>query len=197
MINKLIIIFVLLLLNSCTFKTFDTKNSKIKWYDDDQYITGNANSITVESDDTFGVLADTKVVFDTPRVGINTSITELPPTALTVGGAISGSGNLYIDGGVHTTLQTFSDGDTSPSVFTGRIFKTANTRDTNITTFHNGTAGQIITVLINDAYTDFIAGTKLKLYRNLDWNNSAQNDSITFACIDGTKWIEITRSDNT
>jgi len=32
MINKLLIVFVLLLLNSCTFKAFDAKNSTIKWY---------------------------------------------------------------------------------------------------------------------------------------------------------------------
>ncbi len=97
-------------------------------------------------------------------------------------------------------IQTFTAGDTSPSVAKGHIFKTANTlrAQSDITTFDDGTDGQQITILIQDAFTDFSVGAKtnpLKLSGNADWTSCTTNDSITFI-YDGTNWIEISRSDN-
>ena len=98
-------------------------------------------------------------------------------------------------------IQTFTAGDTSPSVAKGHIFKTANTARgaADITTFDDGTEGQQITILIQDAHTDFSVGAKvnpLKLSGNVDWTSCTTNDSITFI-YDGTNWVEISRSDNT
>jgi len=98
-------------------------------------------------------------------------------------------------------IQSLPVGDTSPTVQSGSIFKTANTARAaaDITTFDDGTEGQEITILIQDAYTDFSVGAKanpLKLSGNADWTSCTTNDSITFI-YDGTSWIEVSRSDNT
>ena len=44
---------------------------KITWVDDTQYISGNTTGITIESDDTLQVNADTSVTFTTPQTTIN------------------------------------------------------------------------------------------------------------------------------
>ena len=94
-------------------------------------------------------------------------------------------------------IRTFTSRDTTPSVVGGSIFKTANDRTTAITTFDNGTEGQQITILINDANTDFTHDSRfLVLNGAANWTAATTNDSITFV-YNGSKWIETNRSDNT
>ena len=94
-------------------------------------------------------------------------------------------------------IDTFADGDTTPDVRLSTIFKTANTGATTITGFDNGTAGQIIYIIHNDNNTNYSDGTNLQLFRGLDLTTHQTNDTITFICVDGTKWVEQSRSDNT
>jgi hypothetical protein len=131
--------------------------------------------------------------------------------ALTVEGEISSSdgiyktkasehkfeGNISSSGATIYNVKQFADGDTTPNVSSGTMFKTANSTNCDITGFDNGSAGQIIYILIQDNNTDFSDGTNLQLYRGLDHDSAQINDTITFACVDGTKWVELGRSDNT
>ena len=84
---------------------------------------------------------------------------------------------------------TFTDGDTSPSVgVPNKLFKTANTAATTISTFDDGYVGQEITIAFTDANTtiDFTASS-LKGNAGVDWTPAA-NDCMR--CIyDGTDWF--------
>ncbi len=96
---------------------------------------------------------------------------------------------------VTSTIGIFSDGDATPDISTGNIFKTANTSSTIITMFDSGTVGQEIKVIFGDSNTtmDF-TGTNLKGNGGGDWN-PAQGDHV--ACVfDGTDWY-CNISDNT
>lgn len=85
-------------------------------------------------------------------------------------------------------IETFADGDTTPSVATpNALFKTSNTGATTITDLDDGYSGQIVTVLFGDANTtvDFTA-SGLVGNGGADWT-PAVNDSMR--CIyDGTDW---------
>ena len=158
---------------------------------------------------------DTKMIIKTDgSVGIGTA----SPTSklqvdgdLTVDSHITASGN--ISGSVTSDLQhggatihhihTFTNGDDTPDVSGGTIFKTNGTNPALgggnshvITTFDGGTAGQIIHVLIEDAFTDFTNGTNLKLFRGINATSLTTNDIISFVCEDGTVWREMNRQDN-
>lgn len=84
-------------------------------------------------------------------------------------------------------IVSFASTDTTPSVATGDVFKTANASATTITTFDDGHVGQRIEVIIGDANTtiDF-SGTTLKGNAGADLT-AGQGDSL--ACVyDGTNW---------
>ena len=67
----------------------------------------------------------------------------------------------------------------------------------NDTNFDDGTTGQKITILINDANTDFTHHARaLNLNGATNWTTSATGDTIEFI-YDGDKWYETNRSDNT
>lgn len=91
---------------------------------------------------------------------------------------------------------TFTDGDATPSVAHGNVFKTGNTGATSITGLDGGTAGQIVTIIVYDNNTDFTDGTNFNLFRSLDWTTAVKNDVLVMVCIDGTKWTSINRMDN-
>ena len=113
---------------------------------------------------------------------------------------ISGSSNTDLSYGGATShgVKTFSAGDTTPDVSNGTVFLTNNSLvgTTTITGFDNGTAGQIIHVILNDTNTDFTNGTNLKLFRGLDYTSGQTNDISSFVCKDGTTWLELNRQDN-
>ena len=56
-----------------------TTDKKITWVDDNTYISGNATSITIESDDTLAVHADTSVSFNS-NVVTHQSLTDAHAT---------------------------------------------------------------------------------------------------------------------
>lgn len=94
-----------------------------------------------------------------------------------------------------TTVNSISDGETTPGVQAGKVFKTANSSSTTITNFENALPGQQITVIFGDSNTivDF-TGTSLKGNGGSNWSPT-QNDHMT--CVyDGTNWY-CDISDNT
>ena len=101
-------------------------------------------------------------------------------------------------GSVISEIKTFTSRDTTPSVKNGNLFKTNNDRPITITQFDDGTTGQQITIIINDAYTNFTHDVR-KIYLNggANWTAGTTGDTISFVCVDGTKWYETNRSDNT
>ena len=90
--------------------------------------------------------------------------------------------------GVPANLAEFSDGDATPSVGAGDTdtFRTANTGATSITTFDDGTDGQEIKIIINDANTTFVNGATLK-YNSGGDITLAQHDVIKFT-LNSTVW---------
>lgn len=85
------------------------------------------------------------------------------------------------------TISTFNNGDITPSVAGGNVFKTANITATTINMFDDGYTGKEIKVIFCDSNTtiDF-SGTNLKGNGGVDWH-PVQNDYMT--CVfDGTYW---------
>lgn len=110
-------------------------------------------------------------------------------------GTVNANGNVFANA-IHThTVQTFTNGDASPSVAAGTVFKTANTSPTTITMFDGGSDGQFIYVLINDANTtiDF-TGTNLKGNAGVDWSPTT-GDSLECFFVSPSWYCRI--SDNT
>ena len=106
------------------------------------------------------------------------------------------SGDFRVGGRMITSsITTFSNGDATPSVSNGNIFKTANTATTTITTFDDGVAGQEIKVIFGDNKTNIdFTGTNLRGNGGTDWS-PVPGDHMT--CIfDGTSWY-CDVSDNT
>lgn len=106
-----------------------------------------------------------------------------------------------IDGPMGETLITFDKGDTAPKVSKGNMFKTSNINTTNIKSFTGGVAGQEITIILMDGYTDFTHGGArntgdLTLQGGINWTVGTAGDTITLVS-DGTYWYEKCRSDNT
>lgn len=87
-------------------------------------------------------------------------------------------------------IASFGDGNATPSVVRGRLFKTANTGATTITMFNDGFAGQEISVLV-DANTTIAmnGGTGANIYGNngADWTPGAGGGKLD-AWFDGTNW---------
>ena len=154
---------------------------------------GSANTLAFHSNNQGNMLTmyrngNTIYTGDSTKFGIGTS---KPQEMLSVEGNISSSGAT-----IHN-VHTFADGDTTPNVSGGTTFKTGNTSGTDITGFDDGSAGQIIYVIHADNNTDFTDGTNLQLFRGADYTTGQINDVVTFICLDGTKWLEQSRNDNT
>ena len=96
---------------------------------------------------------------------------------------------------ITSTITTFTNGDTTPSVSEGNIFKTANSATTTISMFDDSVAGQEIKVIFGDNKTSIdFTGTSLKGNGGTDWS-PAPGDHMT--CIfDGVNWY-CDVSDNT
>lgn len=90
------------------------------------------------------------------------------------------------------SFTTFTDGDTTPDVLTGKRFKTANTGATSITDFDGGTGtlttGKEITILFTDANTTLVHSAALHLQGGVDYT-AAVGDCIELI-YDGTNWYE-------
>lgn len=86
-------------------------------------------------------------------------------------------------------VVTFAAGDTSPSVATGGVFRTANTGATSITTFDDGRNGQRIVLIFKDANTTLVNGATLEI--NGDANFTGANGDVKEFVLDSTVWREI------
>jgi hypothetical protein len=104
------------------------------------------------------------------------------------------TGNATVQGALVQNIgTTFPDGDATPSVADGNVFKCgAQTTTVTITALDDGTAGQEVTIIAIDADTDITDGGTLKLSAN--WTPDA-DDTITLV-FDGTNWFEKSRSAN-
>lgn len=89
-------------------------------------------------------------------------------------------------------IQTFADGDTSPSVRGFYKFKTANTSGTTITTFDDGHPGQEILIIFTDANTTIAETDNIKLSASF----TSMADATMRLVYDGASWFEISRSVN-
>ena len=182
------------------------------------YLNVNKNVSIIGGDldiDGGGVAIDENIIFTDAnygqiKFGANKKIDFTDSIGVVVFGDISASGTFRTSATEHRfegdisssgatihKVKQFADGDTTPNVSNGTMFKTANSGGTDITGFDNGSPGQIVYVLVQDNNTDFSDGTNFQLFRGLDHTSAQINDTITFACVDGTKWVELGRSDNT
>jgi hypothetical protein len=85
------------------------------------------------------------------------------------------------------TFGTFSASDTTPSVSGGNLWKTHASSQT-LTTFDDGVAGQIITVISTDAVTFDVTGTTLK---GGTVDIVTASGDVTNWVYDGTNWYLI------
>jgi hypothetical protein len=92
----------------------------------------------------------------------------------------------------NTSVVSFTDGDTTPTVGAGNSFVTANTGATSITNFDDGQAGQYLHIVFGDANTTLVHNvTKINLTSDSNWN-FATNDAILLIK-KGTVWYEVGR----
>ncbi len=96
-------------------------------------------------------------------------------------GTVNANSNILSNAIFTHTVVTFADGDATPSVAAGTVFKTANTTPTTITALDGGTNGQFIYLVINDANTtiDF-TGTTLLGNVGVDWTPTTGDSMICF-----------------
>ena len=92
-------------------------------------------------------------------IGQGTNATAVNPTNWNelVDAINANSAGISSDG-----VASFPDADTTPSVADNKVFKTANTGATVITTFDDGTDGQRITIISDDGNTTITPGDPLK-----------------------------------
>ena len=147
-------------------------------------------SIYAESDDTFAAdNNETELVFATAASDNATEKMRLTSAGELGIGTSSPNCMLHVAGaaafsGPNETFVTFADGDGSPSVATGNIFKHhASTQA--ITTFDDGVCGQIITVISTAAITYNYSGSNLKCGSA---NIVTANGDVTMWVFDGTNW---------
>lgn len=57
---------------------------------------------------------------------------------------------------IHKNADIFTNGDTTPSISGGNLFRTANAAPTSITTFDDGVNGQEFRIIVEDANTTFV-----------------------------------------
>ena len=85
------------------------------------------------------------------------------------------------------TFGTFSASDTTPSVSAGNLWKTHASSQT-LTTFDDGVAGQIITVISTAAVVYDVTGTTLKGGSS---DITTASGDVTNCVYDGTNWYLI------
>lgn len=88
-------------------------------------------------------------------------------------------------------VVTFAAGDTTPSVATGSVFKTANGSATSITTFDDGRNGQRIVLIFGDSVTTLVNGATLEVSGDANYTG-ASGDTKEFL-LDNTVWREISQ----
>tara|TARA_R110002110_G_scaffold30408_10_gene107797 strand:- start:1012 stop:2100 length:1089 start_codon:yes stop_codon:yes gene_type:complete len=95
--------------------------------------------------------------------------------------------NAFAAPGASGTFGTFGDGDATPSVAAGNLWKHHASTET-ITMFDDGLTGQTITVISTAAITYDVTGTNLK---GGSTDLVTANGDVTEWCFDGTNWYLI------
>ena len=108
-------------------------------------------------------------------IGIGTSS---PNCMLHVAGAFAAAGP-------SETFQTFANGDYTPSVANGNLFKTYDGAGQGATSLDDGVAGQIVTIISTDAFTYMVSGGNLK---GGTTNIATAAGDVTTWIYDGTYW---------
>jgi hypothetical protein len=152
-------------------------------YVDTDYAVGNAGRVTSFGKEDVDRLREGKLLKDRSSNRVKSKIQN----------------SQEITGSTSYQVVTFTAGDSTPDVSGGTVFKTANLvrSPADIGRLDGGTAGQTITIIIQDASTDFSHGSRLNLSGGVDWTTCTTGDTISFVCIDGVTWYETNRSDNT
>lgn len=166
-----------------------------------------ADLYTTPSEDNDG-LANLVVPLETCKTNLQTFVgssgdTDVAPTyssvTLLTQGTNLETGIGLLDSIISSSTNSINvtPGDTTPTVLNGSgkqsgILITANVGSTVITTFDNGKAGQIITVLIGDNNTSFVHSASLALKNGIDFYAAAY-DRISFLRV-GSTWFEINRT---
>lgn len=88
-----------------------------------------------------------------------------------------------------TSVNTFVNGATFPSVFGSRIWKTANSVATNVTGFDEGSEGQEILVWSTDVNTTFVHSAGLRMKGGVNVTMTV-NETRRFDTVDGVNWRE-------
>lgn len=99
-----------------------------------------------------------------------------------------------LDRSLRRPVKTFADGDTTPSVNRGNIWKANNSAPTTITAFDGGEVGQDVTIICVGGNTTVQDGANLQLQGGGNYNMNA-NDTLRLV-FDGTTWFETGRSKN-
>jgi len=92
-------------------------------------------------------------------------------------------------GVVSADTITLEVNGTAPTVKYTTRFKTANTNPTAYTNFTNGSNGQLITVIVNDANSSFVNGATLAT--RTGQNVTAGNGLVYSFLLDGTVWRQV------
>lgn len=118
---------------------------------------------------------DTMFLKNDGTVGIGTTA---PDCTLNVAGALAASGP-------SKTFQTFASGDYTPSVANGNLFKTYDAAYQGATSFDDGVAGQIVTIISTNEFTYMVSGGNLK---GGTTNITTAAEDVTTWVYDGTYW---------
>ena len=97
------------------------------------------------------------------------------------------TGKIYND-----KIITFTSNDATPSIKDGNLFTEAYGSATSITTFDDGTIGQIITIIFTTTNVTIVETDNIKL--SAAFTGSA--DDIIVLIYNGTSWFEVSRSVN-
>jgi len=157
---------------------------------------GNYDGIRVHSSsgEARRIIIDHNICLDnqgTPRqaygirvTGSNTSYVLIGDHNITYGNATGHISNL--------TATSFADGDTTPSIANGRVFKVNYSSSTTITDFDDGYNGQIICLAFTNANVTVQDGGNFQLNGNF---YSTAGDTLMLMMVDGV-WKELSRSAN-
>jgi hypothetical protein len=157
-----------------------------------------SQSVYVESTMASLVLGGTRVTATGTELNKLGGFTGTSPTLNSIGDKLDTAGGGMTGTFVQADVLTFEDGDDTPTVGKGNIFKTDNTKSMKITRFDEGKNGQEIIVIVNDTSTVFVHSTKvggILLSGGID--TTAAGGPMTYKFIyDGKNWYEISRTSN-
>ena len=148
-------------------------------------------SVTINGGQGKGTGAGGDIIFKTANAGTSGSSLNALATALTLSDDTSATfeGAVIIkaplaSSGANGTFGTFADGDGTPSVGTGNLWKHHASIQT-ITMFDDGIPGQIITVISTAAITYDVTSSSLK---GGSTDIVTADGDVTQWCFDGTNW---------